>query len=73
MGARDELSFAGCIKSTGHEASLERFKIYLTLPHEDPKTQNYIRIVDKSGGDYLYPKAYFAEVELPQTLKEVIF
>jgi hypothetical protein len=69
---REEPAFVVCIDNTDYEASLERFKIYRTLPHNDPTAQNYLRVVDESGEDYLYPKAYFVEVELPQALKEVL-
>ena len=31
-----------------------------------------VRIVDESGDDYLYPKAFFREIALPQSVKSAV-
>ena len=33
---------------------------------------HYVRIIDESGEDYLYPANYFCMVELPQTVERAL-
>ncbi len=42
---------------------MELRKIYQVLP---PEANDYVRIVDESGEDYLYHKKGFELIELPQ-------
>jgi hypothetical protein len=44
---------------------LERRKVYQVLPDDKAADAGYLRIVDESGEDYLYPESYFVSVELP--------
>jgi hypothetical protein len=60
------MTFAICLDNEGYEASLELRKIYQVLPPEDNDPQDYVRIVDESGEDYLYHKKGFELIELPQ-------
>jgi hypothetical protein len=32
----------------------------------------FVRIVDESGEDYLYPKAFFRIIALPQSVKKAV-
>ena len=48
-----------CLRNTGYEVSLERRKIYATIPDADAVKHRQIRVIDESGDDYLYPAAYF--------------
>ncbi len=56
--------FAICI--TDSELDLELRKVYQILPDELTAKDDYVRVVDESGEDYLYPSCYFAFVEMPQ-------
>lgn len=38
---------------------LEPRKIYQVLPDKRAESEGYLRIVDDSGEDYLYPESYF--------------
>jgi len=49
-----------CIENDGYMASLEPRKLYESIPDELAKQHNQIRIIDESGGGYLYPARYFA-------------
>lgn len=49
--------FAVCLDNTGYPASLELHKIYRVLPDAQAARDGYLRIVDESGEDYLYPAA----------------
>lgn len=56
--------FAICLLEDSQGEDLIRHKFYRVLP--DPEAPpNYIRIVDESGEDYLYPARAFVFVSLP--------
>jgi len=59
-----EQSFALCIENK-ECGDLEKRKIYGVLPDDEVAKEGYLRIVDESGEDYLYPESYFILVELP--------
>ena len=61
-----------CIKNAGYEASLERRKIYRVLPDADAAKHRLVRVIDESGEDYLYPRRFFAPIELPQTVRRAV-
>jgi hypothetical protein len=57
--------FAICIDNAGYPASLELHKVYRVLPDDRAERDDYIRVIDESGEDYLYPAASFVPIELP--------
>ena len=61
-----------CIKNDGYTASLEKRKLYRTLPDASANTHNLIRVVDESGEDYLYPAKWFVAITLPQTIARAL-
>lgn len=64
--------FVVCIDNTDYPASLERCKIYQTLPDEQAKQRQYIRVIDESGEDYLYPQTLFIPITLSSELETAI-
>jgi hypothetical protein len=44
---------------------LEARKLYQILPDREAAREGYIRIVDESGEDYVYPSDLFVPVRLP--------
>jgi hypothetical protein len=56
--------FALCIRTHGSE-DLEPRKVYQVLPDRVADREGYVRIVDESGEDYLYPEECFVPVRLP--------
>ena len=52
--------FALCIDNRDYEASLIPGKVYPVLPDPRAAGDDFVRIVDESGEDYLYHKGYFA-------------
>ena len=71
MGAENtEPRFAICIKNAGHPDDLHVRTVYQVLPDESAARSNYIRVIDETGEDYLYPAEYFVFVELPQAVEE---
>jgi hypothetical protein len=57
-------SFALCVDSGGAE-DLEARKVYQVLPDREAAREAYIRVVDESGEDYIYPSDLFVPVRLP--------
>jgi len=62
---RPKTLFALCIENTDCN-DLERGKVYAVLPDETAAQEGYLRVIDESKEDYLYPESYFVLVELPQ-------
>ena len=57
-----------CVENDGYAVSLEKRKIYVALRDAAAEKHNMLRIVDESGEDYLYPKAFFRSIALPQAV-----
>ena len=64
-------SFVLCVENKDCE-DLERRKIYQMLPDEEAEKDGYIRVIDESGEDYLYPRSYFIVVQLPREAREAL-
>jgi hypothetical protein len=64
--------FAICIDNTDYPAALEVRKIYRVLPDDKAARREYLRVIDESGEDYLYPAAYFVLVDLPLPVQEAL-
>lgn len=64
-----KFQFVVCIKNDDCR-DLELRKIYEILPDEKAAADDYIRVIDESGEDYLYPAIYFYPVGFPQSVKE---
>lgn len=67
-----EPRFVICIANTDYPAALEVRKIYQVLPDADAAQHQYLRVIDESGEDYLYPAAYFVPIDLPQPVQEAL-
>ncbi len=59
-----EKVFALCVENKDCE-DLEKRKIYQVLPDDEATKEGYLRIIDESNEDYLYPESYFILVQLP--------
>ncbi len=59
-----QTQFAVCIDNRGYEVSLERRKVYELVPDESARLRGYLRVIDESGKDYLFPKERFVLVQL---------
>ncbi|MFH1342153.1 MAG: hypothetical protein ABIL01_13280 [Pseudomonadota bacterium] len=61
-----------CIENDGYAVSLEKRKIYVALRDAAAEKHNMLRIVDESGEDYLYSKAFFCPIALPKAVKRAV-
>ncbi|MHC4120753.1 MAG: hypothetical protein ACYSWO_24955 [Planctomycetota bacterium] len=66
-----EQSYALCVENKECE-DLEKRKIYRVLPDDEAAKEGYMRIVDESGEDYLYPESYFVIVELSRKAQDAL-
>jgi hypothetical protein len=58
-----------CLRNDGYEADLQVGKAYLSLPDADGEREGYVRVVDESGEDYLYPAEAFLPVSLSREVE----
>ncbi len=58
-------SYVLCIENGGYPESLEVRKVYAVLPDERAEARQYLRVIDETGEDYLYPSKYFVPIQLP--------
>ena len=61
--------FVLCIDNKGYEASLIPRKIYQVIPDEQAEQDDFVRVIDESGEDYLYPAEWFVPIELPREIE----
>jgi hypothetical protein len=61
-----------CVDNDGYAVSLEKRKIYVALRDTAADKHGMLRIIDESGDNYLYPKALFRPIALPQAVKRVV-
>ncbi len=51
---------------------LEKGKVYPLLPDAKAKRDGYLRVIDESGEDYLYPESLFVRVDIPSKAREAL-
>ncbi len=62
--ANTKKRFLLCVRNDGCE-DLEPRKLYEQVADSRAVEEGYVRVVDDSGEDYLYPANYFVAIELP--------
>ncbi len=65
-------SYVLCIDNGGYPESLEVRKVYAVLPDERAVENDYIRVIDETGEDYLYPSKYFVPIQLPPEVAKIL-
>ncbi|MDQ3747193.1 MAG: hypothetical protein M3444_22710 [Acidobacteriota bacterium] len=69
---RDATTYALCVNNEGTEVSLEPLKLYQIVEPEPNDPPDWIRIIDESGEDYIYPAANFVLLTLPDDVEEIV-
>lgn len=62
--ANSKKRFLLCVRNDGCD-DLEPRKLYEQVADSRALEEGYVRVVDDSGEDYLYPIDYFVPIELP--------
>ena len=68
---REKIQFALCIDNKDAE-DLEKGKVYQILADADARRSGYLRVIDESKEDYLYPESWFAPIELSGEIKKAL-
>lgn len=66
------LHFAVCICNDEYPVSLRLNKVYQVLPDVSAERIGWLRVVDESGEDYLYPGDFFQVIDVPHVVEESI-
>ena len=66
-----ESRFVLCVRNE-ECGDLELRKVYEALPDKQAERDGYIRVLDESGEDYLYPESYFVFVKLSRKAQQAI-
>jgi hypothetical protein len=72
MAKAQAKQFVVCVDNGGYAVSLEKRKIYVMLRDAAAEKHGLLRIVDESGEDYLYPRAFFRTIALPQAIRKAV-
>lgn len=67
---KTQTQYVVCRENSGYPASLELRKVYQRVPDPPAEKDGFIRVIDESGEDYLYPSRFFAPVTLPSTIEK---
>jgi hypothetical protein len=65
------IQFAICTRNDDCE-DLEPLKIYQTLPDDSATQEGYIRVIDESGEDYLYPENDLILVDFSKVVEQTL-
>ncbi len=68
---QSRVKFVLCISNKDCE-DLEKGKVYALLPDARAKRDGYIRVIDESGEDYLYPESLFVTLDIPARAREAL-
>jgi hypothetical protein len=68
---KEQKKFALCIENKDCQ-DLEKRKIYQILTDDEAEKEGFLRVIDESGEDYLYPQSYFILVQLPREAQEAL-
>ncbi len=65
------IDFALCIENRDCD-DLEKGKVYQILSDDSAAKEGYLRVVDESAEDYLYPESYFVRLDLPKKAENAL-
>lgn len=67
-----QTKFLICIDNSEYPASLERRKIYESVPDPTASKTGHVRVIDESGEAYLYPSGIFIDAQLKESVEAAI-
>lgn len=68
---RTKTNFVLCIENKDCD-DLEKGKVYPLLADAKAKRDGFVRVIDESGEDYLYPESNFVAVHIPPKAREAL-
>ena len=64
--------FAVCVNNAAYPDDLKVRTIYQVLTDESGAKSNYIRVIDETGEDYLYPADLFVVIDVPAEARDAL-
>jgi hypothetical protein len=55
--------FVVCLRNDGYTLDLALHKVYEVVPDPSAERSGWMRVVDETGEDYLYPTQYFGPLD----------
>lgn len=65
-------SYVLCIDNGGYPESLEVRKVYAVVSDDRAEAREYLRVIDETGEDYLYPSKYFVPIQVPPEAAKIL-
>lgn len=62
-----ERRFVLCVENKDSD-DLEKRKVYVVLADEGAEKEGYLRVIDESGEDYLFPDELFAAIRISRAV-----
>lgn len=66
-----EQKFVLCVENKDCD-DLEKGKVYQVLPDVKAAKDGYLRVIDESSEDYLYPESFFVPLKLPRKAQRAL-
>ncbi len=63
--------FVLCVRNVGCD-DLGLRKVYQVIPDPSAAIEGYVRVIDESGEDYLYPSENFVPIEIPASIAKAL-
>lgn len=67
MNSKKTQEYALCLDNKGYTASLDKMKAYRVMQAREKTLPGFLRIIDESGEDYLYPESMFFRIQVPSS------
>jgi hypothetical protein len=64
--------FAICVHNGEYTGTLELRKVYEVLEDPVAAKRSFVRVIDESGEDYLYPQSWFIPVAVPENVEQLL-
>lgn len=61
-----------CVRNDDYEVDLALGKVYRVIPDRVGQARGFVRIVDESGEDYLYPNSFFLPIPVSKTIQKAL-
>ena len=70
--SESKTSYVVCLENSEYPAALELRKIYVCLPDPQAEADGFLRVIDESGEDYLYPSRFFVAINVPEAVGKAL-
>jgi hypothetical protein len=68
----NQTRFAICVHNGEYAGTLDLRRVYEILEDPIAGKRNFVRVIDESGEDYLYPASWFVPVAVPESVENLL-